>query len=181
MKTPIILAVLLLIHSIAMSQAPPESAEKILAEAGEIAAKENKKVFILFHASWCGWCKKMDMSMADAGVKKYFDDNYVIRHLVVYESRGKENLENPGALELLIKYKGNDQGIPYWMVFDPSGKLIADSKMRTDNQGLGEGENAGCPASAEEVAHFIKVLKQTSRLTEDELNTIAARFRKNQN
>lgn len=56
--------------------------------------------------------------MNDNSVKKFFTDNYFNRHLVLYESKGKENLENPGALDLLKKYKGDGQGIPYWFVFN---------------------------------------------------------------
>jgi thiol-disulfide isomerase/thioredoxin len=163
------------------SQAGPATADQILDEAGKVAAKENKNVFVLFHASWCGWCRKMDMSMNDPSVSKFFTDNYVIRHLVVYESKGKENLENPGALDLLKKYKGDDLGIPYWLVFDKDGKLLADSKMRSGQDGLEKGENVGCPANPEEVAHLIEVLTRTSKLKEADLKVISARFLKNQN
>ncbi|MES1220386.1 MAG: thioredoxin family protein, partial [Bacteroidota bacterium] len=89
----------------------PLSADAILKAAVAEAAKENKKVFIIFHASWCGWCHKMDSSMNDKACKKFFDDNYVIRHLVVHESKDKKKLENPGAAEMLKKYNGADQGI----------------------------------------------------------------------
>jgi thiol-disulfide isomerase/thioredoxin len=158
-----------------------KSAGEILKQAYSIAAKEKKNVFVIFHASWCGWCKKMDTAMNDQSVKKFFTDNYVIRHLVVYESKGKENLENPGALELLKKYKGDDHGIPYWFIFDKEGKLLADSKFRPEGGGLETGENSGCPASEKEVAYFINVLKQTSSLTETELTIIQKRFRENEN
>lgn len=159
----------------------PEPADAILRKAGNIAAKEKKNVFVLFHASWCGWCHKMDTAMNDNSVKKFFTDNYVIRHLVVYESKGKENLENPGALDLLKKYKGDEKGIPYWLIFDENGKLLADSKLRPDGGGLESGDNTGCPASEKEVAHFVKVLKETSSLTDDELSVIEKRFRENEN
>jgi thiol-disulfide isomerase/thioredoxin len=159
----------------------PKSSSDILKQAYSIAAKERKNVFVIFHASWCGWCKKMDTAMNDPSVKKFFTDNYVIRHLVVYESKGKENFENPGALDLLKKYKGEDQGIPYWFVFDKEGKLLADSKIRPEGGGLETGDNAGCPASEKEVAYFVKVLKETSSLKEDELAIIQKRFRENEN
>lgn len=162
------------------AQEKPLSADAILKEAYATAAKEKKNVMILFHASWCGWCHKMDTSMNDPKVKKFFTDNYVIRHLVVYESKGKENLENPGAIELLTKYKGNDQGIPYWFIFDKKGKLLGDSKLRPEGGGLETGDNVGCPAKAEEVAHFVKLLKNSSKLTDAQLAVIAERFRENE-
>ena len=170
----------LFLSIIGKSQAP-EPADAILKEAGSVAAKENKNVFVLFHASWCGWCHKMDTAMNDNSVKRFFTDNYVIRHLVVYESKGKENLENPGALDLLKKYKGDEKGIPYWLIFDKNGKLLADSKLRPDGGGLESGDNTGCPASEKEVAHFVKVLKETSSLKDDELSVIEKRFRENEN
>jgi len=161
------------------AQSPP-SAEAVLKEATAIAAREHKNVFILFHASWCGWCHKMDTAMNDKSMKKYFTDQYVIRHLVVYESDEKKKLENPGAVDLLTKYKGNDQGIPYWLIFDKDGKLLADSKIRPEGGGLETGDNTGCPANEQEVEHFVKVLKQTSSLKEAELTAIRKRFRQNE-
>lgn len=155
-------------------------ANDVLKEAYQQAAREKKNVFLMFHASWCGWCHKMDTAMNDRSVKKFFDDNYVIRHLVVYESTDKKNLENPGALELLTKYKGNDQGIPYWLVFDKNGRLLADSQVRPEGSGPSvAGKNTGCPASPEEVAHFIRVLEITSSLNPEQLAVVKARFLKN--
>ena len=175
-----LLAGFLFLTTVGKAQAPA-TADDILKEAYTVAAKEKKNVFILFHASWCGWCHKMDTAMNDNSVKKFFTDNYVIRHLVVYESKGKENLENPGALDLLKKYKGDKQGIPYWLIFDKNGKLLADSKLRPEDGGLETGDNTGCPASEKEVAHFIKVLKQTSPLQDAALSVIEKRFRENEN
>jgi len=94
------------------AQQAPASASDVLKEAYQQAAKEKKNVFVMFHASWCGWCHKMDKSMNDPACKKFFDDNYIIRHLVVDEAKDKKNLENPGAAEMKIKYNGDGQGIP---------------------------------------------------------------------
>jgi thioredoxin-related protein len=163
--------------------AQPVSATAILEEAYKQAAKENKNVFILFHASWCGWCHKMDTAMNDPACKKTFDDNYVIRHLVVYESEANKKLENPGALELLTKFKGNEQGIPYWLIFDASGNLLADSKARPEGvTDLSVGESVGCPATEKEVEYFISVLKKTTRIkvSDEQLELIRKRFRKNE-
>ncbi len=66
------------------SQAPT-SADAVLNDAISVAATGKKTVLIIFHASWCGWCHKMDTAMNDNSVKKFFTDNYVIRHLLLFE------------------------------------------------------------------------------------------------
>lgn len=166
------------VYSQNISQDVP-SAEQVLKEATQTATKENKKVFIIFHASWCGWCHKMDTSMNDKSVKAFFDKNYVIRHLTVLESEGKKKLENPGAEELMLKYNGKDQGIPFWLIFDKDGKFLFDSKRRAEGEGPEAGDNVGCPANEKEVDYFVKVLKQTSKLTDQQLKIIYGVFRKN--
>jgi thiol-disulfide isomerase/thioredoxin len=174
----LLLISLFLINSL-FAQKAPATADEIMKEAYVIAKKENKKVLLMFHASWCGWCHKMDTSLNDPLVKKFFDDNFVIRHLVVFESKGKENLENPGALEMLTKYEGKEEGIPFWLIFDKSEKFLADSRMKGMENGLEKLQNTGCPASKEEVDHFIAVLKRVTSLKDEELEKIRTRFRKN--
>ena len=117
--------------------------------------------------SWSGW------DFADPSVKPLIDKNYETVHLTVYESPNKKALENPGALQLLTKHGGADQGLPYWFVFDDNRNLLADSQYKP-------GENTGCPASEEEVTHWINVLKKTTSLKEQELEVIRKRFRKNE-
>jgi thioredoxin-related protein len=174
------LAFAMLFSITAKTQPAPLSADEILNEAYQAAATENKNVFIIFHASWCGWCHRMDKSMNDETCKKFFDDNFVIRHLVVDESVDKKNLENPGAVELRTKYYGDGQGIPFWLVFDKDGKLLADSKIRAKGERPETGNNTGCPASEKEVEYFISVLQKTTNLNSDQLEIIRKRFRQNE-
>ena len=162
------------------AQKAPLSSEEIMKEAFVSAKKQNKKVLVMFHASWCGWCHKMDTSLNDASVKKFFDDYFVIRHLVVFESKGKENLENSGALEMLERHEGKDQGIPFWLIFDKDEKFLFDSRMPASVNGTVKLQNTGCPASKEEVEYFIDVFKKTTDLKEDQLEKIRTRFRRNE-
>ncbi|MFI5185180.1 MAG: thioredoxin family protein [Chitinophagales bacterium] len=163
------------------AQQKPLSANEILQNALRQASQEKKNVLIIFHASWCGWCHKMDSSINDQSCKKFFDDNYVIRHLVVDETRDKKNLENPGANELRLKYHGNDEGIPFWLIFDKDGNLLADSQIRPEDANPDtKGENVGCPAVEKEVNYFIEVLKKTSTITEEQQAAIQKRFRQNE-
>lgn len=153
------------------AQSPPEPASVVLQSAYEVAAKENKKVFLIFHATWCGWCHKMDTAMNDISCKKLFTDNYVIRHLDVMETGAKKSVENPGAMEMLKEFKGDQGGIPFWLVLDKNGKVLADSNLKL-------GQNTGCPATKEEVDYFITVLQKTSSLSSEQLLTIRKRFSK---
>lgn len=161
-----------------LSAQQPLPVDSIMKSANEQAEKENKKVFVIFHASWCGWCRKMDSSLTDPSVKMLFDKNFVIKHFTVYETKGKEHLENPGAQAFLAKYGGSDQGLPFWFIFDSKQNLLADSRMQYAGKDVLE--NTGCPASEEEVNNFIKVLKSNTNLKEEELTLIAQRFRKNE-
>ena len=179
MKKYLCLLSLLFVTTIINAQPAPASADEIMKEACQQAMRENKNVFIIFHASWCVWCHRMDSSMNDPACKKFFDDNYVVRHMVVDESKDKKNLENPGANEMRNKYGGDDQGIPYWLIVDAKGNLMFNSRTRSANSDS-VGNNVGCPASENEVNYFIEVLKKTSKLSATEEQAIVTRFRKNE-
>lgn len=168
----------LLLFTVASAQQTVPSAETILKEATEKAAKEKKKVLLIFHASWCGWCHKMDSAINDPSCKQFFEDHYVISHITVYENTpANKGLENPGGLEILAKYNGEKEGLPYWVILDKDATLLADSKIRP-KEGAGPGTNIGCPAEDNEIEYFSSVLKKTSTLKDDELAIIAERFKK---
>ncbi len=149
----------------------------LIKKAKSVAVKTNKNIFVIFHASWCIWCHRMETAMNDETVKSFFDKNYMIQHLTVDERAEKEKSNNPGANELLTKYGGGEQGIPYWVIVDKNGNLLADSRLHSDDGQL-TGSNVGCPAKPEEVDYFIKVLKKTSLLTKPQLELLRARFLK---
>lgn len=179
MKALSVVALLLVLFTNLNAQ--PRTADAILKEAFSKAEAEHKNVIVIFHASWCGWCHKMDKALSDTACKKFFDDSYIITHLVVKERKENKHLENPGAEALLTKHHGNQSGIPFWLVYNSKGELLADSQVRPAGVGLdAAGKNVGCPASEPEVAHFIEVLHKTSALNEEQLAVIYKRFRLNE-
>ncbi|HVI46178.1 MAG TPA: thioredoxin family protein [Chitinophaga sp.] len=167
------IAVMLFSFAVTNAQQTPASAGKVLKDACTQAGKSKKKVFLIFHASWCGWCHKMDTAMNDVSCRKAFNDNYVICHITVSEAKDKKALENPGGEAMLQQYHGGQSGIPYWLVFDASGTLLADSRASIDG---GKPENVGCPSKKEEVDYFISVLKKTSHMNATELQAVRTRF-----
>ena len=176
MKKTFLLSALFFLSINIQAQAKVPTADKVLKTAYKQAAGQHKNVLLIFHASWCGWCKKMDASLNDSTCKKFFDDNYVIVHLTVFESGSKKKLENKGADEILKKYDAFDTGIPFWLVYDKDGNLLGDSFIKSAN---GKKSNIGCPASKEEVEAFVKILKTSSSLNDAALAVIATVFRKN--
>ncbi len=97
--------------------------------------------------------------------------------MTVYEPDDKKNKENPGAEELLKKYQPPKSGIPYWLIFDGDGNLVADSQIRAPGTSLQEhGKNMGCPTAPKEIESFISVLRKTSSMNEEELAGVAKVF-----
>jgi len=179
-KSIVLTIFLLIITQIIVAQETPKATELILNNTFQQAKKENKNVFIMFKASWCKWCKKMEATMNDETISKYFTDNYIIQHLVVLESAKNKNLENLGAENLLNKYGGKNQGIPFFLIFDSEADLLADSKMISGEEILkSEGDNIGCPGTDEEIDAFIFKLQQTSNINTEELLAIAKQFKLN--
>lgn len=162
------------------AQPAPQTADEIFSNAVQKAKQQHKKVLIMFHASWCGWCKKMDASIDDPSIKKYFDDNFVIQHITVMEHGDKVALDNPGGQAMLEKYGGGEEGIPYWLIFDENGHLLANSKLNSGSNSQEEGHNMGCPTTELEVNYFIGLLKKNTSLSEEDAKAIHDRFRKNE-
>ncbi|PUZ27111.1 Thioredoxin-like [Chitinophaga costaii] len=147
------------------------AATDVLKNAEAKAAKAHKNVLIIFHASWCHWCHEMDSAIADAACKPFFERSFVLEHLTVSESPQNKNLENPGADVLLKQYtNGKESGIPFWVILDPKGNLLADSRQP------GTGENIGCPTTAADVAQLKSILVKTGKGSPTEINTIGERF-----
>ncbi|MCX8020997.1 MAG: thioredoxin family protein [Chitinophagaceae bacterium] len=170
---------LFFLFSLSLHAQRTATAGEIVSEACRAAERGNKKVFLVFSASWCGWCRVMKRSLEDESCRVLLENQYVIRYLIVDEAEENKHLETPGAGALRDLYGGKDQGIPFWVVMDAKGNVLADSRM-IDKNGA-RGMNTGCPIEAEELEHFRNVLQTTSRLSREEMETIIKRFALNKN
>ncbi|HCN48543.1 MAG TPA: thioredoxin family protein [Chryseobacterium sp.] len=164
----IIAVVALLLFQLSIAQ---EKADVVLNKAFTEAKTGKKNVLLVFHASWCKWCKMMEKNMDLPETKPIFNKRFVTAYIDVQERGEKKSLENPGGQELMNKYKGENAGLPFWLVLNPKGEVIADS---FDDQG----QNLGSPATQEEVTAFIAKLGKSSKLNKEESETIQKVFMK---
>ncbi len=152
-------AALLLLTVPAWAHAPAVTATTMLKSAQAQAEKEHKNVFLIFHASWCGWCHKLDAMLNSPDFKADFDSSYVIIHVTVLEDKAHEADNTPGGMEMLDSLGGKDGGIPFFAFFDAKGNKLGDSLAPT---------NIGYPSEPGEVAHFMGIIKATSKMSADE-------------
>jgi thiol:disulfide interchange protein len=144
--------------AICVAMAAPPAASEILKSAQKDAKAAKKNVMVIFHASWCGWCKKLDAFLADPKMGKMMTDSYVIVHLDVLENPDKKELENAGAMDLMQKWGGGTVGLPFTVVLDPSGKMVSSSLTTP----MKPNTNIGYPAAPEEITYFMTMLKATA-------------------
>jgi hypothetical protein len=134
--------------------ATPSSAE-VMSKARAKAKQEHKNVLVIFHASWCGWCHKLDDMLESKDAGAAMKKAYVIVHLTVDEAKDKKDLENPGASEYRNVLGGATAGLPFFAVVSPTGQVLGDSMAPKTG-------NTGYPAAPHEIDYFMGLFAKTS-------------------
>jgi len=146
------------------------SADVLLDGAFARAQREKKNVLVIFHASWCGWCKKMDAMLESPEFKRTYENSFVITHVDVLEAAGpQKGLENSGGEELMYSLGATkNTGIPFFAILTPQGVKIGDSLLPNK-------ANMGYPGEPNEIVAFMALLKKTApKMTDDDRSTIEA-------
>ncbi len=155
-------------HVISPPISLPAPTPTVLSLAESQAKASGKNVLVIFHASWCGWCKRLEAFMSDPKFKQVFSDNFVTAKLTVLEDDKHKLMENTGGLEEMDQLGGRDAGLPLFAILDPSGNMIINSVRPA--AGADKGGNTGFPSEAQEITHFLTMMqKGAPKITADQL------------
>jgi thiol-disulfide isomerase/thioredoxin len=163
---------LLMISALA-SAAVEKVASPILVKPSAQAKAENKLVFVVFSASWCGPCRALHATLEHGPAQPIWDKYFVTASVIVDENGDKVKLDTPGGNELRTKLGGDNAGIPFFAILRPDGTVLGNSYMQPGKN------NMGCPMSAEELAAFDNLLRAAApKMTAADREKLVACFRK---
>src|SRR5579872_4108980 len=91
-------------------------ARKDIANALQAAAKEHKRVLLVFGASWCFDCFALDYRFHQPNIQPLLEKNYRVVHVDIGE--------HDKNLDIANRYKTRTEAVPALAVLDSSGKLL---------------------------------------------------------
>jgi thiol-disulfide isomerase/thioredoxin len=135
-------------------------AERLLAEALRQAKAEDRRVFLILSASWCGPCRRLARFLD--GQHEELERHYVFVKLDIDR--------DAHATAVRARYQGKlAGGVPWYVILAPDGKALVTSNAPEADPEEGP-PNIGFPSTPEGIDHFLRMLRQTApRLTEERL------------
>jgi hypothetical protein len=150
----------------APAQAAPATAEAALSEADAHATAGNKRLLLIFHASWCVYCRLFDMMLADRQAGPIMARHFGVLHMRAQERKPEMQAQQlAGADDVYHRYAPEGAGLPYMVVLGEGAAKIADSMIG--------GENFGFPVEPQELDAFDAMIRAGAPdITASELRTL---------
>jgi thioredoxin 1 len=101
---------------------PPEEAQTEISTALAAAAKDHKRVLLVFGGNWCYDCHVLDATFRSKSFAPIVNANYHVIHINVgnYDA----NLDLADKYQIPLK-----KGVPSLAILDPDGKLVVSQKQ----------------------------------------------------
>ncbi|MEP7209562.1 MAG: thioredoxin family protein [Alphaproteobacteria bacterium] len=165
-RTFLVAASALTIATTAHAQALPQGAEAAVTEADARASASNRRLLVIFHASWCVYCRLFDMMLKDKEAGPIIDRHFVVLHLRAQERKPEMQAQQlAGADDVYHRYAPDGTGLPYMVVLGDGAKKVSDSMI--------SGENFGFPVEPQELDAFDAMMKAgASDITPAELRKL---------
>jgi RNA polymerase sigma factor (sigma-70 family) len=147
---------------------PTRDAEKLLAEALGKAKAEDRRVFFIASASWCGPCRVLSRYLSSR--KDVLQKHYIFVKLDISRDRNAEAVRR--------RYQEKpDSSVPWYAILDANGKMLASSSVPQDSRG-GKARNIGYPSSPADVEYFVKMIERTApRMSKEEIGELRKALR----
>jgi len=145
---------------LARHKLPTRDAQKMLDDALAQAKAEDKKVFFILSASWCGPCRMLARFLAPH--KPELEKHFVFVKLDISRDEHAEALQE--------RFKESAQGgVPWFCILDREANVLTTSNLPKVNPQYGT-SNMGFPTLPAEVEHFAQMLRTTApKLPEEKL------------
>jgi thiol:disulfide interchange protein len=137
-------------------------ASEVLAAALAEAGDADKLVFLHSGAQWCGWCRRLETWMTRPEIVEILAKDFVPVKIDMDRMLGAKAIND--------RYVDGYGGIPWIVILDPDGELVADSFNE-------EGRNIGSPYYDWEIEYFGVMMRQVARnISEADIETMLASF-----
>lgn len=139
-------------------EARRENAEEVLRVALERAQAGQKKVFVVFSATYCYPCRRLIDLLTRW--QDFLGQDYILVKIDV------DCMTHVAEAKSRIGVRDSDlQMIPWYTILSPAGEKLVTS--------AGPQGNIGLPSKQPGIAHFVKMIRQTSsRISPEQLKTI---------
>jgi len=142
-------------HAEAPAQMYDEDADgrQQLAQAMARAGKERKRVFVVWGANWCPWCRHLQTQCEeDEKIQALLSDKYVGVHIDLGTRDKHMDLAEEYGLEF------NNLAIPHMSILDANGDVVANLNGEDIAEEVGKGEGfrgSGSIYSKAGIAEFL--------------------------
>lgn len=151
-----------------VAHAVPAPARDEFQRQVSLASGEGKRLFLLFHASWCAYCRLFDMLLSDPQASAIVDREFKVFHMRALERTEQWKARQiAGADDMYRRFATPTSGLPFYVVFDGAGEPVVSS-LAPDS-----GVNIGFPIAKRDLDRFEKIIQQGApKITATELATL---------